>query len=713
MSTIDDEPGSRVQQEATASDHARIYQAGRDLHIHEVATHRRTTTDGPVGQPIDRITDPFALEVHRAIDITAPVTRAELPLLPVYVERAHDAVLRAHVVRVAGGDSALAVLVGGSSTGKTRACWEAVRRLPAGWRLWHPISPGHPEAVLAGIDAVEPHTVVWLNETQHYLLTPDPTVGEQVAAALRSLLRDPDRGPVLVLGTMWQQYWATSTSLPSPGTADPHAQARALLVGNGITVPDAFTDEALRTARGAADARLTEAVERATDGRIAQYLAGAPALLERYHHATAAARALIEAAMDARRLGHGPALPHALLATAAPGYLSDQQWDEIDDDWFEQALAYTRAPARGARGPLTPIRPRPTEPVPEQPLYRLADYLEQHGSDTRRYEAPPPAFWQAASEYAHTPDDQYLLGVAAARRGRARDAARLYLAAYGAGRRDARLTANRLRSGALNSIAEELAQDAADMDLFDRATRLSQGEDEGTGGWWWHENDELAERRLRLVCDEGGVSELKALAKLREKRGDHAGAERLRAESRRRANRGGYTWRELFRLRAGGDFTERMLQQAADSGDVKAVTNPVLLMMQAAEREGLDQLAHRMIRAGDMYALRHLVAGQREAANHDGAERLLRKAVDAGDTKALRDLAAQCGRAGDHESSERLLRAAVNAGDTYALKELAEQWEHAGDPDAAERLRRFGLDASGAIAQPWDVAGLERTAAEG
>jgi hypothetical protein len=32
-----------------------------------------------------------------------------------------------------------------------------------------------------------------------------------------------------------------------------------------------------------------------------------------------AAKALIEAAMDARRLGHSPALPHALLEAAAPG----------------------------------------------------------------------------------------------------------------------------------------------------------------------------------------------------------------------------------------------------------------------------------------------------------------------------------------------------------------------------------------------------------
>ncbi|MEU2865467.1 hypothetical protein ACIQWL_51700 [Streptomyces mirabilis] len=34
-----------------------------------------------------------------------------------------------------GGHSQLVVLVGESSSGKTRACWEAVRTLPPDWRI--------------------------------------------------------------------------------------------------------------------------------------------------------------------------------------------------------------------------------------------------------------------------------------------------------------------------------------------------------------------------------------------------------------------------------------------------------------------------------------------------------------------------------------------------------------------------------------------------
>ena len=146
------------------------------------------------------------------------------------------------------------MLVGGSSTGKTRACWEALellRGLEPGWRLWHPIDP---RAALAELPSVGPRTVVWLNEAQRYLDTADGT-GEQVAAGLRELLRDRARGPVLVLATLWPEFWTQLTARPQGG-ADPHAQARELLAGHNIRVPSDFTDEQLRELEAAGDPRL-------------------------------------------------------------------------------------------------------------------------------------------------------------------------------------------------------------------------------------------------------------------------------------------------------------------------------------------------------------------------------------------------------------------------------------------------------------------------
>jgi hypothetical protein len=168
--------------------------------------------------------------------------------------------------------------------------------------------------------------VVWLNETQHYLLTADPAVGERVAAGLRELLRVRERGPVLVLGTLWPAYWEALTAVPGPDQPDQYAQARELIKSASIRLPDSFTgtdlDAARRRTEQAGDPRLAEALRRASAGRLTQYLAGGPALLERYTNTEPAARAILDAAIDARRLGHSLALPRLLLEQAAPGYLS-------------------------------------------------------------------------------------------------------------------------------------------------------------------------------------------------------------------------------------------------------------------------------------------------------------------------------------------------------------------------------------------------------
>lgn len=80
-------------------------------------------------------------------------------------------------------------LVGGSSTDKTRACWELVRsverRKQYRWRVWRPFDPTRPEAALMDLAKAGAGTVVWLNEARHYLMPPDPVLGERIAAGLR------------------------------------------------------------------------------------------------------------------------------------------------------------------------------------------------------------------------------------------------------------------------------------------------------------------------------------------------------------------------------------------------------------------------------------------------------------------------------------------------------------------------------------------------
>jgi hypothetical protein len=384
-----------------------------------------STGGEPAGRPLAGVSDPFALEVHRPVQADNPLPG--LPALPPYVVREHDRQVAEVARAAADGTSGIAVLVGGSSTGKTRACWESLRLLwnrPEWWRLWHPIDPTRPEAALRELPMVGPRTVVWLNEAQFYLDVERDELGERIAAGLREALRDPDRGPVLVLATLWPEHWDTLTARP-PAGSDPHGQARELLAGRDITVPPAFTVAQLRQASAARDPRLDLAAEVAADGRVTQFLAGAPELMARYRNAPPAGAAMITAAMDARRLGMGVGLPLAFLERAAPSYLTDIQWDGLGEDWLEQALAYIAAPVRGIPGPLTRIRSRRAGDADRSlASYRLADYLEQHGRSARHAVIPPPSFWEAAARHAE-PRDLSALAAAAGKRGMLRDAARL------------------------------------------------------------------------------------------------------------------------------------------------------------------------------------------------------------------------------------------------------------------------------------------------
>ncbi|MEV4315670.1 hypothetical protein [Actinocrispum sp. NPDC049592] len=382
--------------------------------------HEAVVSTSVAAVPVRELTDPFVLEVHRPVVLDGQ--QPDLPLLPVYVPRAHDIELRRAVEGAARGHSAMVVLVGGSSTGKTRACWEAIQTLPDDWRLWHPFDPTRIEAALAGLPRVGPRTVVWLNELQFYLHSPGSDAGERVATALRTLLTDPARGPVLVLGTLWPQHWDTFTRGGPADEADRHAHVRAVLAGTDIAVPGCFTGAALPGLRRAAatDSRLARAAAEADSGQITQYLAGVPELLSRYHNAPAPARALICAAIDAYRLGAGPALSPALLAAAAPGYLTDVEWDQTGEAWLDQALAYVTAPCKGVRGPLTRVR-RDREQV----RYQLSDYLEQTGRRDRADVLPPDTFWEAVAAWAD-PSTLGTLALEAQARGLWRHAALLY-----------------------------------------------------------------------------------------------------------------------------------------------------------------------------------------------------------------------------------------------------------------------------------------------
>ncbi|WP_143267723.1 tetratricopeptide repeat protein [Amycolatopsis alba] len=401
-----------------------VLQAGSiagGVHIHPTSPSAAPVSAKPIME-----WDPFDLDVHHAIRLDDSTTTVGETALPKYLRRDHDEELTTHF-----GDlnrSVMIVLTGGSSTGKTRALYEAVRghEVLRSWPLAYPRSADD----LLRLENIAPKTVLWLNETHNHL---SGATGEVAAAWLRALL-ESSPGPVVVLGTLWPRYWSALIATPLGERQDDHPHARGLLQHrvHRVRVAEQFSAKELSALRGdrSIDPRLkTAATASGTGGLVIQTLAGGPALVERHEHPDHLedryAAAIVSAAIDARRLGHRqPYLSPALLEAGAYGYLDDRDRVDPAEDWF--ALGMARAAKHPLYGitALTAARREPGAGPADG--YVLHDYLEQHGSTTRHARPVPDSLWEALVTHVDDTEDRLLLMQAAYRRLRYRYADRLF-----------------------------------------------------------------------------------------------------------------------------------------------------------------------------------------------------------------------------------------------------------------------------------------------
>ncbi|MGW6412139.1 hypothetical protein ACWF95_33785 [Streptomyces vinaceus] len=363
-----------------------------------------------LGRPVESYNDPLALEVHRPIQMNGAPSG-----IPRYIERAHDIELRS---ALQGEGSKLLVLVGGSSTGKTRAAYEAARSMP-GWLLHHPLYPNKPDALLETLNStsLNPDTIIWLNELQEYLL---PEGGEQAAAALRAFL--DENANVKLVGTIWPRYWQQLTQ-----TTGPFPQSKALLSHRAVRI-DISTrfDPTLLSKAAESDRRLRTAMKTSAD-RITQYIAAGPALLEFFNDCrdiNPGTWAILSAAMDAYAVGHPDSLSEKFLRETSLGYLSDDEWSGLTEDWFSRSLMHAGTELRGAARPLVKVRPR--DEGGEDLQFRLADYLVQHSQAERSQLPVPGSFWKSVT--SHVTDQLSLAAFARAadERGMFKEAAHLW-----------------------------------------------------------------------------------------------------------------------------------------------------------------------------------------------------------------------------------------------------------------------------------------------
>ena len=98
-----------------------------------------------------------------------------------------------------------------------------------------------------------------------------------------------------------------------------------------------------------------------SDGKVTQVLAGGPELVQRYQHPADAedrfGKAVLSAAMDARRLGYESPIGTPFLEEAAPAYLDPPDRVGTPGHWFTTGLGHATGEVRGAFEPAKTRKP--------------------------------------------------------------------------------------------------------------------------------------------------------------------------------------------------------------------------------------------------------------------------------------------------------------------------------------------------------------------
>ncbi|WP_173082627.1 hypothetical protein [Phytohabitans rumicis] len=635
---------------------ARIKDAEHGTTVHRVISVNRFDTASPRD-----------LGIHSAI--ITPDTTDELPA---YIERDFDFRLRAALTNEGPTRGCFVILVGGSSTGKTRSLYEAIHEVAPNWHL---VQPAETEELLELKDHPPSQTVFWLDELQRYLGSRPPLSLECV----RALTRKPN----IVVGTLWpDQYDARVIPRQSnTGTDEADDVRRLLRSAIVISVEEDLTPDELERAHGLAerDTRIRIAL-RTRDAGLTQVLAGGPALVLRWEQAPDPyAKAMITAAADAHRLGVQSPLSESLLAGATFGYLRNALRVTPPDVWLAEALPHATRPLHGNVSALSPVdggRPGTLAG------YTIADYLAQHLRRHRRVECVPHEAWRALVAGLDRSADLRRIADSAAARLRyayTEQALERLVDEFGDGAAAIELTHLLIRQDRFQQAVMVLRR-RLEVEPRDRAAgrRLARVQE-----LWQrveeirpaaHAGDPAARERLTEILADGGVCDD---LRTRAKTGDALAAEEL-----------------VERLVDRGRLRE--LRQRADGGHLYAAEALADLYVAWGDVDLLQARA----RAGDPAAELRLSKVHEEGVRTAGAESEAAdlRAAAGGDPEAARRLCALLFELRDRAG----LRAELEAGTYGAADRLIALYtaEETVPAEQLANLRAFGLTADGAPITP-------------
>lgn len=666
------------------------------------ASVRRGPAPAPVLEAVGvSEADPRRLGVHASIRVDG----AGDDDLPSYVERDVDG--GEHGVRAllakAAERGGFVLLVGGSSVGKTRCAYEAVRAVLPDWLLVHPAGPDD----IAELGARPPHrTVVWLDEIQRYFGSERGLTGGVVRALLNAA------SPVVIVGTIWPDRYLRFTETPAYDGSDPNAEEREVLeLAEVALVASTFTAAEQERAKTAAatDRVLATALDTVGYG-LTQTLAAAPQLVRHWEIAKTVhpyAWAVLVAALDVSRLGAESPLPEALLRRAAPGYCTDQQRAEAPADWFETGLAYATRRLYGATAALTPVGG--TE-MGQTVGYMVADYLLQHVGWARMAERVPAGAWDAILAHLSDTDDVLSVAESASARLLHRYAVPLFRRAADAGHRKATdqwvvhvgdpagIEDLRARARydsydnedsydsdttfdnreAFEVATESLAEALVRLGELDRLREMFRPTARFEPGW------RVSRRLAQVLADRGAIGELRALAD----QGDDAAAEQLAAILARRGDTDG--------LRARARSESGIVVPTYD--DRPAWSRRVRREQTAARTRLASYLAHRddlaeLAARTDAPATRRLFSLLRHRGDLAGLRRLADARRE--DSRAIRTELVQLLA---HRGEVEELMSLAARGDEMLLHRIAEVFVHRGALDELQALTRYQWTAADLLA---------------
>ncbi|MGK5520710.1 hypothetical protein ACSNN9_15310 [Micromonospora sp. URMC 107] len=467
--------------------------------------------------------DALALRVHPAIDLGASASATDSvshlgpggrggslnPDLPLFVPREKYAQVCKDLFDFRR-DGGFLLLVGNSSVGKTRLLFEATRAVLGDFRLFAPsLGDGDSINSLAKLSGELPPLVVWLDELQRFLDGPYLTAGHTsiTASAVRKLLESSS--PVVFVGTLWPEYarqFRSTDRDDAAGLWRPRYPSALDILRNSrlreISLAAFSAEEREKAAEfGDIDPRLAVALK-IKDHSLTAVLGGAREIVRRYEQGAEGERAIIDAAVDARRLGIQTPLKEEVLLSAARAYLHSHH---PSDDWFSECLNELIVDGRPQDRATAPIVALISPDRRSVVGYAVTDYLLQRLVKERENHDIPDIAWETFVGEMTTLRDRMRLAASAVRAGVPRHAESLYRRVLNsgdegsqeAGRELSELLVSQGRLDELGSLADEGNSFAIEALV---------------GLFMWSERADEAFDKMRTHADNKGVDYLRRFA---------------------------------------------------------------------------------------------------------------------------------------------------------------------------------------------------------